>query len=130
MKLYVVTGMPCSGKTTYVKENMKSGDIVFDTDEIVRAFTYSKNHTVNKEGVVPFILKLRYIWLRELKTMPVKGDAWLIASNITDSLKKNFRIYEHEIIEMDTDKETCIERLYKDKSRPDKKEWEKIILEY
>lgn len=32
MKLYIVTGPPCSGKTTYVKNNLKENDIVFDSD--------------------------------------------------------------------------------------------------
>jgi predicted kinase len=35
----VVTGAPCSGKSTYVKENAKSGDIIIDMDVLALALT-------------------------------------------------------------------------------------------
>lgn len=130
MKSYIVTGLPCSGKTTFVKNRLKEDDIVFDSDEIARAFTYSKYHTVNKDGIRPFILKLRYQWLQSLNSFGITGDAYLIASNISDSLLKRCSLYDYEIIEMNTSLEECIDRLYKDNSRPDKKDWEKVIKSY
>ncbi|MFM1542301.1 hypothetical protein ABGF49_07780 [Helcococcus ovis] len=129
MKLYIVTGPPCSGKTTYVKNNLKEKDIVFDSDEIARAFTYSKYHTVNKNGIVTFILRLRYQFINSLKSITI-GDAYIIVTHITDSLLKQCSMYDYKIINMDTTIQECIDRLYKDISRPDKKEWEKIIKEY
>lgn len=130
MKLYIVTGPPCSGKTTYVKEHMSEDDLVFDSDEIARAFTYSKHHTVNKEGIKHFILKLRYQWIQALRNFGPNGNAWLIASNLTDSLMKNCRQYDYEVVKMDASIEECLVRMQKDDSRPDKEEWEKVIKGY
>lgn len=130
MKLYIITGPPCSGKTTYVKQRLKDNDIVFDSDEIARAFTYSKYHTVNKHGVVPFILRLRYQWVRSLGEFGITGNAYLIVSNISDNLLKHCRWYDYEIVRLNTPLDKCIERLHKDDTRPDKVEWEKVILGY
>lgn len=130
MKLIIVTGPPCSGKTTYVKSQLKEDDIVFDSDEIARAFTYSKYHTVNKQGIRPFILKLRYQWIQSLDSISIAGNAYLIASTVTDSLLKHCSRYEYEIINMNTSTETCLYRLKNDHTRPDKKEWERIIQQY
>lgn len=130
MKLYIITGPPLSGKTTYVQNQLKENDIVFDSDEIARAFTYSKYHTVNKEGIRPFILKLRYQWIQSLKSFGLQGNAYLIATNLTDSLLKQCKQYDYEIIKLEVTKEECIKRLYEDDTRPDKKEWEKVISSY
>lgn len=39
MTLYVVTGAPCAGKSTWVRERAKTGDIVVDLDRIALAIT-------------------------------------------------------------------------------------------
>jgi predicted kinase len=39
MPLFVITGPPAAGKTTWVRENAKPGDITIDYDAIVTALT-------------------------------------------------------------------------------------------
>ena len=39
MTLYVVTGPPCGGKSTYVREHAKPGDFVIDLDRLALAIT-------------------------------------------------------------------------------------------
>ena len=39
MALTVVTGPPCSGKTTYVAQRAKPGDVIIDLDQIAHALT-------------------------------------------------------------------------------------------
>ena len=44
--LIVVTGPPCSGKTTYVSEHAQPGDIIIDFDALAQAFgALSRNYT-------------------------------------------------------------------------------------
>lgn len=42
--VYLIYGAPCSGKTTYVKERMGSGDIVCDVDRLYSAVSYNEEH--------------------------------------------------------------------------------------
>jgi predicted kinase len=39
MTLYIITGPPCVGKSTWVRERAKTGDIVVDLDRIALAIT-------------------------------------------------------------------------------------------
>lgn len=130
MRVFIVTGRPCSGKTTYVRNNIKQNDIVFDFDEIARALTYSKWHTVNKENVKPLVMQLRHAFINSLWDSKPLGDVWIIASNLTDYLLKITKRYEPDIITIDTSEEECIRRLHLDETRPDKDEWERVIREW
>lgn len=42
--VYLVYGSPCSGKTTYVKEHMQTGDIVCDVDRLYEAISFNEGH--------------------------------------------------------------------------------------
>jgi len=44
MTLYVVTGPPCAGKSTWVRERAQIGDIVVDLDRIALAITAEQTH--------------------------------------------------------------------------------------
>lgn len=43
-EVYLVCGPPCSGKTTYVREHMKPGDLVVDYDDIARRLGSRRQH--------------------------------------------------------------------------------------
>lgn len=42
--VHVVSGAPCSGKTTFVNQNKSDGDIVIDMDAIAQALGYPQPH--------------------------------------------------------------------------------------
>lgn len=44
-EIIVIYGPPCSGKTTYVKNQMGEKDIVWDYDAIIPALTGKTEHT-------------------------------------------------------------------------------------
>ena len=44
MMVYLICGSPCSGKSTYVKEHFKTGDIVCDVDRLYSALCYNEEH--------------------------------------------------------------------------------------
>lgn len=43
----IVTGMPGSGKSTWVKNHMKKGNLVYDLDRIAGALTYNEEEREN-----------------------------------------------------------------------------------
>jgi phage terminase large subunit-like protein len=47
----IVTGPPCGGKSTYIKDNAKDGDIIIDMDELARALVVGEvgNHDYSDE---------------------------------------------------------------------------------
>lgn len=45
MRVRVVTGPPCSGKSTYVDEHANRGDLVIDLDRIAYAVGYPAEST-------------------------------------------------------------------------------------
>lgn len=55
MTLYVVTGPPAAGKSTWVRQHAKQGDIVIDYDRLAHALTAedapSHNHTRHVKNV-------------------------------------------------------------------------------
>lgn len=53
--LTLVCGLPGSGKTTWVKEHMKSGDIVYDLDYLCSAFTYGPVHGRHEDMLARFV---------------------------------------------------------------------------
>jgi predicted kinase len=44
MKVYLIYGPPCSGKTHYIKEHMQDGDIVCEVDDIYAAISGNDPH--------------------------------------------------------------------------------------
>lgn len=55
--LYIVTGLPGAGKTTYVKNCMKLNDIVYDLDYIAEAIVLGREKTRNSIYITNGLLK-------------------------------------------------------------------------
>lgn len=44
MTIHVITGPPCAGKSTFVRENAQPGDLIIDFDSLAGAFGSSTAH--------------------------------------------------------------------------------------
>ena len=120
--VYLVYGSPCSGKSTYIKEHFKDGDIVCDVDRLYSALCFNEEH--NEELYAQEIAYILYNHL--LDTIRDRKGHWKNAyvvslANKKETLKKSIeRVNADEAIFIDTPFEVCIERA---KERPFYFQW-------
>lgn len=130
-KVYFVHGAPCSGKNTFVNSIKGNSDLIVDIDSVWECLT-------GKRYEKPNALKTNAFALRDclLDMVKTRAGKWERAFVIEGAPRKGERerkiqILGAEPIHIDTDKETCLARLYQDESRRDVREqWERYIEEY
>lgn len=115
--VYLVYGSPCSGKSTYIKEHLRRGDLVCDVDYIYSAITMQKPHDAElytHEMACELQAHLLDI-IRERKGN--WNNAYVVSlANTKEKLKEaKERINADECVFIDTPYETCMERA---KERP------------
>lgn len=123
-----VLGAPCSGKSTYVREHFKEGDIVWDFDEIKRAVILSDVHAQGSDEQNQMIRQMRYTFAKHAADIDCE-TAWFISTRLSDSILDAFGV-DVERIEMNTTEEECYERLEKDATRADKEYMRGLIYDY
>ena len=113
--IHVVTGAPCSGKSTYVQDHRQKGDVVIDLDKLAQAMGSDARHSA-PEAIKAVAFKAREAAIEEV----CKSDyeAWIIHTKPTEEQIKLYDAAGAEYIEMDTDMETCLERCESD-DRPE-----------
>lgn len=129
-KVYYVYGSPCSGKTTFVNSIKGNSDLVVDMDNIWQCITGGARYEK------PNALKANAFAVRDclLEMVKTRAGKWERAFIITGGAVKSERerqiaLYGAESIYIDTDRETCLKRLYGDCNRTEtqKKAWEQYI---
>ena len=133
-KVYLVTGAPLSGKTTFVRERMQEGDLVFDIDDLWQMLSGQERY------IKPNTLKTMVFNLRlAVKEQIAKGaggwrNAYIIESLplATDRKREAERYKAHntEIITMEASREECLNRLYTMPNGRDIKSYEEYINNY
>lgn len=131
-KVYLVHGAPCSGKTSFVNSIKGNSDLLIDIDNIWQCITGRERY------YKPNALKQDMFAVRDCLIDRVKRrvgnweSAWIVSSEAFKTPREELaKRCGAEIIHIDTDRETCLARLYQDESRRDVREqWEKYIEEY
>lgn len=101
ISVVVISGLPASGKTTYVRKNMRRGDLIFDWDFIHMALSGTSRPC--PEQLVPFVAEVREAILKRLER-PAQAvrHAWIIISNKGDAIKAAGRLGgKHVHLEID-----------------------------
>lgn len=133
-KVYLVTGAPCSGKTTFVRERVQEGDLLLDIDDIWQTISGQPRYT-KPNALKPIVFNLRLA----LKEQIAKGagswrNAYIIESLplATDRKREAERYKAHncEIITMEATREECLNRLYLMPNGRDIKAYEEFINNY
>lgn len=133
-KVYIVTGAACSGKTTFVRERMQTGDIVLDIDDLWQTLSGQPRY-IKPNALKPVVFNMRLA----IKEQIAKGagswrNAYIIESLplATDRKREAERYKAHntEIITMEASREECLNRLYAMPNGRDVKAYESYINEY
>ena len=129
-QVFIVYGSPLSGKSSYVAEAMSEGDLIIDLDSIWQCVSGCDRY------VKPNRLKSVVFSVRDnlLESVKYRRGKWLNAYVIggypfkaeRDRLVDTLGARE---IYIDTDKDTCLTRLYESEGR-DVTEWERYINDW
>lgn len=130
-KVYIVHGAPCSGKSSFVNSIKGNSDLIVDIDNIWEAVT-------GKRYYKPAALKANVFAMRDalLETVKTRAGNWercFIIEGLPFKAERERRttLFGAELIYIDTDKETCLQRLQADESRREyADEWRKYIDDY
>jgi dephospho-CoA kinase len=114
----IVTGPPCGGKSTYIKENAKDGDIIIDMDELARALVVGDvgNHDYSDE--VRAIARAARKGAAKQAIIAGQGNrlgVWIIHTDPPAQDRANYKIAGARIVECSPGLQVCLERL---KERP------------
>lgn len=130
--MHIVCGPPASGKSTYVRENAHSGDLVVDFDEIKRCFVFG----VKKAGsagdfhiLCELVRERVYSWIQDYKG---RFDVWIIESLPRHEEREEIarRLSCNDMILLDPGESVCVWRAMHDEEREDKDLQIKIIGEW
>lgn len=128
-KLTIILGPPCAGKSTIIQKRITNKDTVFDWDLLQRALTNTEIHT-QREEIKSMLLGFRKIFINESQVNREIENFYLLACYMSPKLQKQLEGAKYQIEHINATKEECLERLYKDNSRSDKKMFEKRINEW
>ena len=129
-QVYVVYGSPLSGKSSWVKEAMNEGDLVIDLDNIWQCVSGCERY------VKPARLNAIVFSVRDnlLESVKYRRGKWLNCYVIggypfTAERERLIDSLGAREIFIDTDKETCLQRLHESGDR-DTEQWTKYINDW
>ena len=130
MKPVVIYGPPCSGKSTYVREQMADSDLVFDYDRLVMASTNREFHSTEKSSAHDLVLRYRRKFIENISGLSAGVTPYVLTRYPTKYLSESLSPYSPEYVPMNTSLDECLERLKSDETRPDKDAWEQVIRDW
>lgn len=130
-KIHIVWGSPASGKTTYVRKNMKYGDMIIDLDMISYAISMCE------KGKAPSNILSTSLSIREsiyqmikMRSIPI-NEVWVVAGLPKRQEREELSQRLHaDLIFIDVDKDECIRRALSDSERSDKELQVDIITKW
>lgn len=120
--IYIVYGSPCSGKTTFVNERALKDDLIIDIDRIFEAINNGRSNRLYDNVMQVYRLLVDMVKTRNGKWV----NAFIIRGFPLQAERERLAaMLDAELVYIDTDKETCLERAYE--RAPD---YDKFVLDW
>jgi predicted kinase len=118
--IWIITGPPCSGKSTYINENAKNDDVIIDMDKIALAFCTADTKPFEYDDMIRKIARsARQAAVKEAIGR-MQGERYrnlfIIHTDPNSDQRMSYRAANARFVELDPGKEICLERL---KKRPE-----------
>jgi len=124
-QVFIVMGSSCSGKSTYVRNNAKDKDLVFDFDTIHQAISNNPSH-IHIDNLKRYVFDVRDALYQRLKKDKTT-TAWIINSSPLKQVRKQLvEELDARIIYIQRSKEECLR--VAEQERPS--EWKGYIENY
>lgn len=127
MKIKIVYGAPCSGKSTYVKEHAGEHDLIWDFDKLLAACTNRAGQSSEQHPMANFVIDLRKMIIDAAQSRPSIENLYITTLWVSDKILSEVEGLDFEKIFVEATKEECFERLANDSARSDKGGWKKLI---
>lgn len=121
----VVTGPPCSGKSTYVREHARPGDVVIDFDVIAQAFGSAGSHA-HSPLVRQVTHAARKAAIESALGGPSDTPVWIVDCNISPRRMAQYTAVGAHIVAMTADARELHRRAARERPRA----WHKLIDEW
>ena len=117
--VFVVSGAPGSGKSTYVREHRQRGDLVLDLDMIAAALQGESSSHPDYEPVMDALMAAREAVYQVIESRNGKWSRAFVITSSPDSAKVSSlaRRLDGEIVKMKATQNECISRIRADPTR-------------
>lgn len=109
--LYIVTGPPCSGKSTWVRDRAVTGDIVVDLDRIALSITAEDTpHHEYPGHIRGAAIQVRRAAVAVALAYCKKGDSYIIHAKPSDRANRLYARYRPTVINLNAPYSVLLER--------------------
>lgn len=117
-KVYYVYGAPCSGKSSFVRENMQRGDLVLDIDSLWSALSGQPEY-IKPNEIKAVVFNARNAIIDSIKTRAGNWQtAWVIEGGaLLGDRMRRIDTLGAESMFVDATRDECIKRLASDEKR-------------
>lgn len=117
--IYIVTGPPCGGKSTYIRNNAKDQDLIIDMDRIALALMPEGTEAFRYDDKVRKVAMMARKAAVTEALFQMQGERrrnlWIIHTDPSPEQRKAYKSFNGRIVEVNPGKEVCLQRL---KARP------------
>lgn len=130
-QVYLVYGSPLSGKSTYVHDNMRSGDLIVDMDNIWQCLSGCDRY-IKPNRLKSCVFSIRDSLLDMVRMRQGKWlTAWVIGGYpLSSERERLIKSLDARAVFIDTDMEECMHRLKIIDDGRNVEEWKKYICDW